>query len=138
MNEVRTYELAGMTERIIAFIIDSAILGAIGGFIGFGTHLFGGGLFSFLIGGAYQWYFLTHQNGQTIGKLIMGLQVVKEDGSPFTDGEAIMRYFGYILNSAIFMLGWVWAFVDDQNQGLHDKISHTFVVKADKVKNSAL
>lgn len=141
MNETRTYELAGMMERVIAFMIDSAIVGAIGGFIGFGTNFFwGGGLFGFLIGGAYQWYFLTRQDGQTIGKLMLGLRVVKEDGTPFTDGEAIIRYFGYILNSAVFMLGWLWAFVDDKNQGLHDKIAHTYVVKAgdDKVKNSSL
>lgn len=138
MNDTRTYELAGMTERVIAFIIDSAILGAIGGFIGFGTSfIWGSGFFGFIIGGAYQWYFLTRQDGQTIGKMMLGLKVVKEDGTPFADGEAIIRYLGYILNSAIFMLGWVWAFVDDKRQGLHDKIAHTYVVKAsdEKAKN---
>lgn len=137
MNESRTYELAGMPERAIALLIDSAIVGAIGGFIGFGGNfLWGSGLFGFLIGMAYQWYFLTRQNGQTLGKLMLGLRVVKEDGTPITDGEAVMRYLGYILNSAVFMLGWLWAFVDDRNQGFHDKIAHTYVVKADDTEKS--
>jgi uncharacterized RDD family membrane protein YckC len=73
--------------------------------------------------------------------MMFGLRVVKEDGTPITDGEAVMRYLGYILNSAVFMLGWLWALVDDKNQGFHDKIVHTYVVKADdseKSKNVSL
>lgn len=41
MNETRTYELAGMVERMIAFMIDSAIVGAVGDLLALGRISFG-------------------------------------------------------------------------------------------------
>jgi uncharacterized RDD family membrane protein YckC len=130
-RETQTYELADFSERAIALILDSLIVGAIGGIFGVGTNMFwGGGIMSFVIGAAYQWYFLTRQNGQTIGKMVMNIRVLKTDGTPISDFEAVMRYVGYLINSPILMLGWALALVDDARQGLHDKIASTYVVKA--------
>lgn len=132
--ESRTYQLADIGERFIALIIDSIILGIVGGMLGAGGgHFFvGGGILSFILGAGYQWYFLTRQNGQTPGKMVMNLRVIKTDGTRISDAEAVLRYVGYLINSPFLMLGWIWALLDANNQGWHDKIASTYVVKADK------
>ncbi len=59
-------------------IIDGIILGIVGGLLFSGTR--GGtasGIVTFLVGITYNWYFLTQQNGQTLGKRMMGIRVVK-------------------------------------------------------------
>lgn len=130
--ETRTYELADIGERFIALVIDSLIIGFVGGLVGVGGNaLWGGGILGFILGAGYQWYFLTQQNGQTPGKMIMNLRVIKVDGTPISDAEAVLRYVGYLINSPIFMLGWLWATWDPNNQGWHDKIARTYVVKAE-------
>lgn len=120
---------AGFTERLIAIFIDTLILGFIGGALFVGARG-PGGVVGFAIGVAYQWFFLTRNNGQTPGKMLMNIRVVKKDGSAIGDADAIVRYVGYYLNTAIFLLGWLWALVDRDGQGLHDKLVNTMVVRA--------
>ncbi len=126
-----TEELAGLGERLIALIIDGIILGIIGGV------LFSGlregtvsSIVTFLIGITYNWYFLTQQNGQTIGKRVMGIRVVKINDRPLEAADVIVRYVGYYINSFVFGLGWIWAAFDNRKQGWHDKLASTLVVKA--------
>jgi uncharacterized RDD family membrane protein YckC len=136
MNETMTYEekpkrefaeLAGLGERFIAAIIDGIIVGFITGlFSRFGGAGFG---LTFVITLAYTWYFLTHQNGQTLGKKFMHIRVIKKDGSPIDDATAIVRYIGYYI-SCLIVIGILWAFWDDNKQGWHDKVANTLVVKA--------
>jgi len=130
--QTQTYELADISDRVIALIIDSVIVGILGSIIGVGggAALFGGSLASFVLGVGYQWYFLTQQNGQTLGKMVMDLRVIKTNGTEISDADAALRYVGYLLNSAVLMIGWLWAGLDDNNQGWHDKIAGTYVVKA--------
>jgi uncharacterized RDD family membrane protein YckC len=123
------YELAPLGTRFIALIIDGIILGIIGGLlVGFNRDV-GGGL-SFVIGLIYYWYFWSRRNGQSPGKSAMNIRVVKADGSPLSDTDAILRYIGYFINSALLGLGWLWAFFDSNQQGVHDKLVNTYVVKA--------
>jgi uncharacterized RDD family membrane protein YckC len=130
MRQSKTYELADITNRLFALIIDGIIVGIFGGVLGISVSLieFAGPL-GFLLGAGYQWYFLTQQNGRTPGKMIMGLQVIKTDGTKITDAEAVLRYVGYLINTPIILLGWLWAMFDGRNQGWHDKIANTYVVK---------
>ena len=44
--------------------------------------------------------------------------------------QAVVRYIGYYINTLVLLLGWLWAIVDGNNQGLHDKLAGTIVVKA--------
>jgi uncharacterized RDD family membrane protein YckC len=124
-----TYELADVGTRLIAIIIDGVILGVITGIL---TNFAGGtgyGL-SFLVGVAYNWYFWTRQNGQTPGKSLMKIRVIKTDGSPISDTDAILRYIGYYISGFVLALGYLWAIWDENHQGWHDKIANTYVVKA--------
>jgi uncharacterized RDD family membrane protein YckC len=126
--ETTRYELAEIGARFMALFIDGLILAVIGS-IGFLTARESGIGISFLIGLIYYWFFLTRNKGQTPGKALMKLRVIKVDGSPISDSDAVIRYFGYAINS-FFLLGWAWAFFDDNHQGWHDKLAKTFVVKA--------
>lgn len=125
-------ELAGIGERFIAIIIDGIILGIIGG-IFFGAAQDGpaSGFITFVVGLAYQWFFLTQQNGQTLGKRVMGIRVVKvNDERPLEGADVVVRYVGTYINTFVFMLGWIWALFDSRKQGWHDKLASTLVVKA--------
>jgi len=57
------FELADLSTRLIAIIIDGVILGIITGLL-VSSSRDAGGFASFVIGVIYQWYFLTQQNGR--------------------------------------------------------------------------
>jgi len=129
-----TYELADVGTRFIALVIDGIILAIIGGVL-VGARGSLGGALTFIVGLAYNWYFWTRSGGQTPGKMLMNIRVVKTDGSPMTDGDAVIRHIGYYINSFVFGLGWLWGLIDSNHQGWHDMLSNTYVVKAEKAKN---
>src|SRR5690606_12022534 len=83
--------LASIESRFMALIIDSMILGAVAGAGFLGTRHGAGAGLGFFIGIAYQWFFLTQNRGQTIGKLVMGIRVVKASGAPLHASDAILR-----------------------------------------------
>lgn len=142
---------ADFVTRLLAYLIDGAIVGAattviylilgllfgvaIGNAIG-GT--FGGiwtGLFLFLtwaivfVGSiGYYVYFWT-KTGQTIGKKVMKIKVVTKDGKLLTLTGALLRIVGYVVSGMIFYLGFLWILWDPEQQGWHDKIANTYVVK---------
>lgn len=122
---------AGLGTRLAALIIDSIILSIIGAIVTgvVGSEVLGIGV-GFIVGVIYNWYFWTRNNGQTLGKQLMGIRVVKADGGRLNDLEAVVRYIGYYINTFLLFLGWLWAIPDGKNQGLHDKLAGTVVVKA--------
>jgi uncharacterized RDD family membrane protein YckC len=65
--------------------------------------------------------------GQTPGKRVMGLRIVRTDGERVRFGNCVRRVIGYWI-SAILFLGYLWVLVDNRRQGFHDKIAGTFVV----------
>lgn len=123
-------ELADVGQRFIAIAIDSILLGMVTGALTLGSESFWGSVVGFIIGAAYQAYFLSHSNGQTLGKMLMGVRVVRLDGAPLTGTDGVIRYIGYYINSVIMMLGWFWALIDSRHQGFHDKLVNTIVIKA--------
>lgn len=126
---VPTYELADVGTRLIAIIIDGFILGLITGVL-FAAVREPGTVGGFIVGVIYQWYFLTQQDGQTPGKRIMGLRVVRVNGQPIDGATVLVRYIGYYINSFVFGIGWFWALFNDQHQGWHDLLAGTVVVRA--------
>ncbi len=79
-------------------------------------------------------------NGQTIGKQMLAIRVVRENGEAMTFGaaairEALIKYFavGVAASFSFGLLGllnYLWPLWDDENQALHDVIASTRVVKA--------
>ena len=127
--ETINYELAEIETRLAAWCIDGAILFLIES-AGFFTARETGAGVGLIIGLAYTWFFLTRNNGQTPGKLLMNIRVIKVDGSPISDSDAVIRYIGTLINYVGF-IGWLWALFDDHRQGWHDKLARTYVVNAE-------
>jgi uncharacterized RDD family membrane protein YckC len=70
------------------------------------------------------WFWLL--SGQTPGKRVLGVRVMRADGKRLTLGNALLRQLGYDI-SAIFYLGFLWILFDNKRQGFHDKLAGTIV-----------
>ena len=76
-------------------------------------------------------------SGQTIGKSIIGLRVVRKDGSRIKMRNAIFRLLGYWVSALFFSLGYVWVLIDPRRQAWHDKIAGTIVVYSETWEEKA-
>jgi uncharacterized RDD family membrane protein YckC len=75
---------------------------------------------------AFFWFF----TGQTPGKSLMGVRVIRKDGRRLGPLMSLFRMFGYVISALLLGAGYLWVLVDDRRQGFHDKIAGTFVVYA--------
>ena len=138
-------EYAGFWRRLAAFAIDVLILSLtfrilspVGGFgltfwdVGnnwFLIPLFAvSSLVSAVVAVAYAVAFWTLR-GQTPGMMILGMKVLRGDGTSVTLGYALLRYLGYIICAMMLGTGFLWIAFDQRKQGIHDKIADTVVVK---------
>jgi uncharacterized RDD family membrane protein YckC len=150
------YRYAGFWIRFLARLIDGVILGVANAIIripliamlgmgmGFGRGfprfglgvlfapaaigLFGFTIFiSIAIAAAYEVYFVSTRGG-TIGKLVLGLKIIRVDGSRVPPALALGRYFAQWLSGAILMIGYIMAGFDSQKRALHDYICQTRVI----------
>lgn len=81
--------------------------------------------------------FVAWFNGQTVGKMLFKIKVVKIDAKPLTFWESFERYGGYSAGLATGLLGFLQITWDPNRQAIHDKISETVVLdlrKPDKSK----
>jgi uncharacterized RDD family membrane protein YckC len=71
------------------------------------------------------------KTGQTWGRRIVGIKVVKADtGAAPGWGTAIGRsLFAYIVSANVCYLGYLWMLWDSQKQTWHDKVASTRVIK---------
>ena len=79
------------------------------------------------------------RNGQTWGKQIVGIRVVRDSGQPVELGFGFLREF--VVKNLLFatiggfflyiptLLDWLWPLWDDQNRCLHDMVVSTHVVR---------
>lgn len=119
---------AGFWIRFVAWAIDDVLLLAVGAIFGRGIDGTAGAVFGALIAAAYYIAFWA-TTGQTLGHKLLGLRVVRTDGGPVGVGAAIARYLGYILSFAVLCIGFIWIAFDKDQQGWHDKIAGTYVIK---------
>ena len=132
-------QLAGLVARLGASIIDGIALALLAALLI--AILSGVGLnFVQFIGLAlpvvYHWYFWTRRDGQTPGKSVVGIRVVKVDGAALSDTDAFIRAIGYHVSALVCGLGYIWAIFDGKNQTWHDKLAGTYVVTADSARKS--
>ncbi len=74
--------------------------------------------------------FILFAKGKSIGKAIIGLQVVSStDGKPFRFWKMLFREcFVKSASGSVFGLGYIWILIDEKNRGWHDKILDSYVV----------
>ncbi len=65
----------------------------------------------------------------TYGKVLMGLKVCDESGLPITLGVSLVRNLSKLICVATLGLGYAYGFFDKKQQGIHDKIAGTLVIK---------
>ena len=65
--------------------------------------------------------------GQTPGKRVLGVRIVRTDGKRLRFWNALRRVIGYVFSSILF-LGYLWILFDNRRQGFHDKLAGTMVV----------
>jgi uncharacterized RDD family membrane protein YckC len=155
--EGSTFELAGRGARLGAAVLDSLVggllvalpvaltAGAGGLFMEGGTPnyaaLLGGATLVALCGGLLLWggitYWLVKTNGQTIGKKLVGIKVVRGNGERATVSRIFwMRNVLLGVLTAIPIAGGIVALVDillifrESRQCLHDQIADTLVIRA--------
>ena len=78
-------------------------------------------------------------NGQTWGKQIVGIRVVRDNGTPVDFGFGFLREFvvkgllfgfvGGFFFSIPTLVDYLWPLWDDQNRALHDMVVSTHVVR---------
>ena len=72
------------------------------------------------------WFWLRFLG--TPGKMALKLKIVDaKTGNRLSLGQAIGRYFAYILSMLPFGLGFIWIGIDSKKQGWHDKLAGTVV-----------
>ena len=78
----------------------------------------------------FNFVYLYVLDGQSFGKRLIGIRVVRTDGRPIDYQTALLRHVvGYPLSVLCLMLGAFWALWDPKQQGWHDKLAKTIVVK---------
>ena len=82
---------------------------------------------SFLIGVSYYTIAVATWS-TTVGKRVLGIYVLRPDGSRVGIGRAFVRYLGYILSALFFFVGYLMIAFREDKRGLHDLICDTVVV----------
>jgi uncharacterized RDD family membrane protein YckC len=136
-------QYAGFWLRWLAWIIDSAILGALPlivaliiapiFFTGSSAVAFlGVTIFIVPVIGTTGWLYYALMESSafqaTLGKQALRLRVVQMDGQPVSFGRASARFFAKILSS-ILLIGFIMAAFTENKQALHDRISGCLVIR---------
>ncbi|MCY4730434.1 RDD family protein [Natronomonas gomsonensis] len=126
-----------VVKRILAFLIDAVGFGLLVGVVSEVLAVISETL-GVLVGGlgtllffAYFIYFEA-EYGQTVGKMVMDIVVVTEDGDPITYRDSAIRTLLRIVDALPFfyVVGLVAIFVTDRKQRVGDLVADTVVVKA--------
>ena len=148
-------EPAALFPRLVAWIIDRLIVGGVWLLVacwGFVAYLSGSrwplDLLSLLalVGLVLLWGIALHAAyvivfvggcGQTPGKMLLGIAVIRQDGAAAGYGRALLRWIGSWLAALPLGLGFVPALFTAARRGLHDWISGTRVVRRRSVREGA-
>jgi uncharacterized RDD family membrane protein YckC len=129
-GHLQQMEYAGFWIRLVAWIIDRFILGAISLAIGlFVSNVWDLFLLEILVGAVYAIAFWIGQ-GATPGKMVVGIKVVMTNGEPIEFGAACLRYVGYFFSGLILGIGYLMIAFSAEKKGLHDNIANTVVIKS--------
>ena len=145
------FACVGFWRRVIAYLVDSLLVGAMVVMVVMFLFLFGESmteelaerpgvlprvmeaaawLLGMLLDPIYAIGFWIYKSA-TPGKMVISAVIVdaKTGGKPST-GQCIGRYFACILSAIPLYLGFLWVAFDKRKQGWHDKLAGTLVVVA--------
>ena len=112
--------MAGVIDGIILAVV-TVVLGAITGGLSFAVQ--------WIIHILYYVLF-TGLRGQTPGKMVVGIQVLTREGAVPGIGRALLReVIGKLVSTVVLFIGYLWVAFDPHEQGWHDKIAGTYVIR---------
>lgn len=151
---MQNFTFAGVGNRLVAQIIDGLILGFVLSLIcipivGFGV--FKGSTSNFqdeeavaaMMGIAfipiillaiagpilYETLMISSAKQATLGKMIMKIKVVDENGQGLTFGTALGRALIKHVTSSLCILLWLWPLFNNTEQALHDLVAKDYVIR---------
>lgn len=138
----------GFWIRFVAYFIDGILLniafGIIGAIIGFPMvpadpahidpmefleHMGSFQAVALIVTWLYFALMESSARGATLGKMVLGLRVVDEQGGRISFLRATGRFFAKILSGLILFIGYLMVAFTERKRGLHDIIAGTLVVK---------
>lgn len=129
----------GVGKRAVAVIIDAIIMFVVAYVLAMftgsttedGFQMNGGPAFLlFFISFAY-YIVLEATMGGTLGKKILGIKIVKQDGTPMDWQASIIRNVMRIIDGLfVYLVGAIVIWTSKDRQRLGDKVAHTLVVSA--------
>ena len=141
-------ENAGIALRFVAVLLDAVIvfipLGIVVGLLSGGGYVergdgyanagvdIGGGNALWLLLALGIGYYVACEaaTGATLGKRLVGIRVVGEDGEQVTFGAAVVRNLLRVVDALFFYLvGFLFALTSTRGQRLGDRAAHTVVVR---------
>ena len=146
-REAGDFEHAGLGLRFAAVLLDAIIvffpLGLVvgllsgggyaesgDGYANAGVDVGGSAFWALLLLGIGYYVFCESASGATLGKRIVGIRVVDEDGEHITFGAAVVRNLLRIVDGLFFyVVGALFALTSARGQRLGDRAAHTVVVR---------
>ncbi|HZK07128.1 MAG TPA: RDD family protein [Bacteroidales bacterium] len=143
-KQLDTTQYASFGERLVGYLLDGLIMGLIsipilimlrfimGSYLYYSYIIFGQLLFIVALLIITHLYYAVpiSKKGYTIGRKAMGIIYLDEKTRTYpSKGQVWARLFGYLLSSALLMIGFLTMLGDTKHQALHDKIAGTIVVK---------
>jgi len=152
--EFRLGHYAGFITRLFAWIVDQLIIFGLSWL----THYIGNFViesFSFtnptyeglmqitiyLVNIVIFWvYFIGSWmvSGQTLGKSLFGLRVVRTDGKRVKFRNAFVRFITTWISALFFFMGYWWVLFDKKRQAWHDHLAGTYVVYSETWEERAI
>ena len=139
-------EYAGVPLRFVAVLLDAVIVffpaGIIfglltgggytqtgNGYTNAGINIEGKAFWVFLLLGLGYYVVCEGGTGATLGKRMVGIQVIGEDGEDLTLGAAVVRNLLRVVDCLFYLVGAIFALTSAQGQRLGDRAAHTLVVR---------
>ncbi|TWT15969.1 RDD family protein [Reyranella sp. CPCC 100927] len=136
----------GFWIRFVAYVIDAVILSIVGWIVRlllrlimgvqaavgtpqFDTVMITSGLVGLIVSWLYFALQESSESGATVGKRVLGLRVLRGDGTQLTFARATGRFLGKFVSSFILMIGYIMAGFTERKRALHDMIADTVVIK---------
>ena len=138
----------GFCIRVVAYLIDGILLnivfGIIGAIVGVSMipvdptntdpmagmeHMGRFQLVALVVTWLYFALMESSPRGATVGKMVLGLRVVDEQGNRISFARATGRFFAKFISTIILMIGYLMVAFTERKRGLHDMIAGTLVIK---------
>ena len=133
---------AGAASRILAALVDAALLSALDALVLYFTLRLLGlaiaqiselpllplGAFILLLNAGYSIAFTT-VGGQSIGKMALGIKVISQEENVVPIGRATLRTLAYFVSALPLGAGFLPGVISADRLALHDRLSHTRVVR---------